>query len=142
MNILPISTIANQSNKLTFKGLWGQELKKDYSYINNYYGAEQEIVDMEFNSNYYPFLDESENSIKDKVGKYISQSYNYVNDKAFANGKPDVVRQEYKVNVMPNLPIKMADWASYVKNKMSLSLSQRTFIENTLKRAKLTKYLK
>lgn len=138
MMILPISTINNQSRELAFKGLWGKERIVDNSSTTPY----SDDVNVEYYSDYYPFLDESQRAIEKEVNKYEARSSYSTNNNTYANGQPDSVRYDYNANIMPNLPIKIADWARYVRNKMSLPSSQRSFIETTLKRANLAHYIK
>ena len=141
MQILPINSINYQKSN-TFRGLWGTETFKDKSSSGNYAGAFWDDIDHEYTKEYFPFLDETEEQIKQNTEEWTMKSNHYENPYYYDNGQPTSYTYTYNVKMMQRLPFRISEWAKYRANKLFLSFNQQNLIENALRKNNLKQYLK
>ena len=145
MKILSINCVNQQQNvrsgQSNFRGLWGNVSSDSRSEIKNYGIRDMENIYETYTKEYFPFLDETEESLNKQMVKWTSQSHSVVNNYAYENGQPDFISRNFFVKIMDRLPIKVNEWAQYSIDKLKMSAEDRHFVEETLRRYNLKNYI-
>ena len=146
MKILSINCVNQQQNvrsgQSNFRGLWGNVSSDSKSEIQNYGIRDIENIYETNTKEYFPFLDETEESLNKQIVKWTSQSHDVVNNYAHENGQPDLISRSFLVKIMDRLPIKVNEWAQYSIDKLKMSAQDRHFVEETLRRYNLKNYIR
>ena len=132
MNIPAINSINNNS----FKGLWGKTVQhNDYNYSEQY-----DIRDDSRTREYYPFKDETQETINEVVKRnktYKQEMVDYTNPPH----KSVLESTGTDIKVMSKLEFTAYEWAKYVGNSLKSALKVN-HIENNLKKLHLEKHLR
>jgi len=134
------SQIPHTNRNVQFKGILAQKYSSSEEYEGCSSGSSYDGHYHGFNDSesyvYYPFKDESQHEIE-KVMKEnnYSQTYDPDMNGGFSGGC-DVSTEKG-----PTLPITKAEWAKYSKNKYGVPYNIRVFIEETLRRYDLSRYI-
>lgn len=133
---MKIGSIGGAQKSPNFSGLWGKESTLTTDNIKYSYGMEMDYGTYEetIYKEYYPFLDESDESIE-KIKKENSKySFN-------EGGNDDMVERKYStvVKVMPRIPVSAAEYNAYIARE--LLSKQESEVEDKLKGAHLQQFL-